>query len=91
MNKIGVIGAGTMGNGIAHVSALAGFDTVQGVQEGGSDVLWPVNVEPGPSKYLSVFVESRVDNVGAHVALIESGALVCLLRAPDTVVHDYRD
>jgi 3-hydroxybutyryl-CoA dehydrogenase len=28
MNKIGVIGAGTMGNGIAHVSALAGFDTV---------------------------------------------------------------
>ena len=28
MNKIGVIGAGTMGNGIAHVSALSGFDTV---------------------------------------------------------------
>ena len=28
MNKIGIIGAGTMGNGIAHVSALAGFDTV---------------------------------------------------------------
>ena len=28
MNKIGVIGAGTMGNGIAHVSALAGFDTI---------------------------------------------------------------
>ena len=26
MNKIGVIGAGTMGNGIAHVSALSGFD-----------------------------------------------------------------
>ena len=26
--KIGVIGAGTMGNGIAHVSALSGFDTV---------------------------------------------------------------
>ena len=28
MNKIGVIGAGTMGNGIAHVSALSGFETV---------------------------------------------------------------
>ena len=28
MNKIGVIGAGTMGNGIAHMSALSGFDTV---------------------------------------------------------------
>ena len=28
MDKIGVIGAGTMGNGIAHVSALSGFDTV---------------------------------------------------------------
>ena len=28
MNKIGVIGAGNMGNGIAHVSALSGFDTV---------------------------------------------------------------
>ena len=28
MNKIGVIGAGTMGNGIAHVSALSGFATV---------------------------------------------------------------
>ena len=28
MNKIGIIGAGTMGNGIAHVSALSGFDTV---------------------------------------------------------------
>ena len=28
MNKIGVIGAGTMGNGIAHVSALSGFNTV---------------------------------------------------------------
>jgi len=28
INKIGVIGAGTMGNGIAHVSALSGFDTV---------------------------------------------------------------
>ena len=28
MNKIGVIGAGTMGNGIAHVSALSGFDTI---------------------------------------------------------------
>ena len=28
MNNIGVIGAGTMGNGIAHVSALAGFHTI---------------------------------------------------------------
>jgi len=28
MNKIGVIGAGTMGNGIAHVSALSGFKTI---------------------------------------------------------------
>ena len=28
IEKIGVIGAGTMGNGIAHVSALSGFDTV---------------------------------------------------------------
>src|SRR5260370_3025594 len=26
IRKIGVIGAGQMGNGIAHVSALAGFD-----------------------------------------------------------------
>ena len=28
IEKIGVIGAGTMGNGIAYVSALSGFDTV---------------------------------------------------------------
>jgi 3-hydroxybutyryl-CoA dehydrogenase len=28
IKKIGVIGAGTMGNGIAHVSAISGFDTV---------------------------------------------------------------
>ena len=28
MNKIGIIGAGTMGNGIAQVSALSGFETV---------------------------------------------------------------
>ena len=28
MNKIGIVGAGTMGNGIAHVSALSGFDTI---------------------------------------------------------------
>ena len=28
INKIGVIGAGQMGNGIAHVSALAGFDVM---------------------------------------------------------------
>jgi 3-hydroxybutyryl-CoA dehydrogenase len=28
INKVGVIGAGQMGNGIAHVSALAGFDVV---------------------------------------------------------------
>ena len=28
IEKIGVIGAGTMGNGIAHVSALSAFDTV---------------------------------------------------------------
>jgi 3-hydroxybutyryl-CoA dehydrogenase len=28
IKKIGVIGAGTMGNGIAHVSALSGFDTI---------------------------------------------------------------
>ena len=28
IEKIGVIGAGTMGNGIAHISALSGFDTV---------------------------------------------------------------
>ena len=28
IEKIGVIGAGTMGNGIAHVSALSGFHTV---------------------------------------------------------------
>ena len=28
MNKISVIGAGTMGNGIAHVSALSGFETI---------------------------------------------------------------
>ena len=28
MQKIGVIGAGTMGNGIAHVSILSGFDVV---------------------------------------------------------------
>ena len=27
MNNIGLIGAGTMGNGIAHVSALSGFNT----------------------------------------------------------------
>ena len=28
IKTIGVIGAGTMGNGIAHVSALTGFDTI---------------------------------------------------------------
>jgi 3-hydroxybutyryl-CoA dehydrogenase len=28
MKKIGIIGVGTMGNGIAHVSALSGFNTV---------------------------------------------------------------
>lgn len=28
MQRVGVIGAGTMGNGIAHVSALSGFDVV---------------------------------------------------------------
>ena len=28
IEKIGVVGAGTMGNGIAHVSALSGLDTV---------------------------------------------------------------
>src|SRR5512135_1994560 len=28
INKVGVIGAGQMGNGIAHVAALAGFDVV---------------------------------------------------------------
>ena len=28
IEKLGVIGAGTMGNGIAHVSVLSGFDTV---------------------------------------------------------------
>src|SRR5262245_30528211 len=28
IRKIGVIGAGQMGNGIAHVSALAGFDVL---------------------------------------------------------------
>ena len=28
IKTIGVIGAGTMGNGIAHVSALSGFDTI---------------------------------------------------------------
>ena len=26
INKVGVIGSGQMGNGIAHVAALAGFD-----------------------------------------------------------------
>ena len=28
IKKIGVIGSGQMGNGIAHVSALAGFDVI---------------------------------------------------------------
>ncbi|HTO61490.1 MAG TPA: 3-hydroxyacyl-CoA dehydrogenase NAD-binding domain-containing protein, partial [Bradyrhizobium sp.] len=28
IKKIGVIGAGQMGNGIAHVAALAGFDVM---------------------------------------------------------------
>ena len=28
IKKIGVIGSGQMGNGIAHVAALAGFDVV---------------------------------------------------------------
>jgi len=28
INKLGVIGAGQMGNGIAHVAALAGLDVV---------------------------------------------------------------
>ena len=28
INKVGVIGAGQMGNGIAHVAALAGLDVV---------------------------------------------------------------
>ena len=28
IKKIGIIGAGTMGNGIAHASAISGFDTV---------------------------------------------------------------
>ena len=28
MKNIGIIGAGTMGNGIAHVSALSGFNTI---------------------------------------------------------------
>ena len=28
INKVGVIGAGQMGNGIAHVFALAGYDVV---------------------------------------------------------------
>src|ERR1700746_3281525 len=28
INKVGVIGSGQMGNGIAHLAALAGFDVV---------------------------------------------------------------
>lgn len=28
VNRIGIIGAGQMGNGIAHVMALAGYDVV---------------------------------------------------------------
>ncbi|MFL6792239.1 MAG: 3-hydroxyacyl-CoA dehydrogenase NAD-binding domain-containing protein, partial [Bradyrhizobium sp.] len=28
INKVGVIGSGQMGNGIAHVAALAGFEVV---------------------------------------------------------------
>jgi len=28
VKKVGVIGSGQMGNGIAHVAALAGFDVV---------------------------------------------------------------
>ena len=28
ISKVGVIGAGQMGNGIAHVCALAGYDVV---------------------------------------------------------------
>jgi 3-hydroxybutyryl-CoA dehydrogenase len=28
IKKVGVIGSGQMGNGIAHVAALAGFDVV---------------------------------------------------------------
>jgi len=28
LKKVGVIGAGQMGNGIAHVCALAGFDVL---------------------------------------------------------------
>ena len=28
IRKVGVIGSGQMGNGIAHVAALAGFDVV---------------------------------------------------------------
>src|SRR3546814_14737883 len=28
MNKVGVIGAGLMGNGIAHVAAAAGYDVI---------------------------------------------------------------
>jgi 3-hydroxybutyryl-CoA dehydrogenase len=28
IKKVGVVGAGTMGNGIAHVFAMGGFDVV---------------------------------------------------------------
>jgi len=43
-NKIGIIGAGTMGSGIAHVSALSGFSTVlidinEGLVQKGLDII----------------------------------------------------
>ena len=53
IKKIGVIGAGQMGAGIAHVAALAGFDAGEGCVfdfiegAGGEEVVVEVALEDG--------------------------------------------
>src|SRR4030095_5340916 len=74
VRKVGVIGSGQMGNGIAHVAALAGFDVV--LSDVSADrvksALATINGNLSRQVAKGTITEDARKNALAHIAIADS-------------------
>ena len=79
IKKVGVIGAGQMGNGIAQVAAVAGFDVIMSdISQEALDAGWAVILK-SLGKLLS---KERIDQVTERIRMASEEALADGLFLP---------
>ena len=87
IKSIGVIGAGTMGNGIAHVSALSGFDTIlmdikdEFVQQGLSTIQKNMDRQVKKEKISQTEMETSMSRISASTDYNQLSACDLVIEA----------